>query len=64
MKKIKRNILIGGPIEIGDENNPEYKVMKCQVCKKQIIMLKEDWDNTIKPEKLKKVCCFCIALFA
>ena len=62
-KKIKRNVLIGGPFENGDENNPEYKVMECTYCDKKIIMLKKDWDQTKEPEKLAKTCLRCLYLF-
>jgi hypothetical protein len=59
IKKIKRNALFGGPIEEGDENNPEYKVMECTSCGRKMIMLQEDWDKTKNPEKLPKFCLVC-----
>jgi hypothetical protein len=60
MKKIKRSVLIGGPMDAGDEKNNNYKVMECNFCKKNIIMMKKDWEDTINPEKTMKVCCFCV----
>jgi hypothetical protein len=59
-KKIKRNVLIGGPLESGDENNPEYKVMECTYCDRKIVMMRDDWDITINPEGTPKWCLPCI----
>lgn len=60
MKKIKRNVLIGGPVDAGDENDPEYKVTECTYCDRKIVMMKEDWDTTINPENVPKSCLACI----
>ena len=60
MKKMKRNALIGIYPEKGDDSNPIYKEMKCSVCDKNIIMMKNQWDETISPEKLPKYCVVCL----
>ena len=60
IKKIKRNVLIGGPVSIGDENDPKYKVMECTYCDRKIVMMRDDWDITINPEETPKWCLPCI----
>jgi len=64
MKKIKRNVLIGGPMDPGDELDPTYKVMECSCCGKKIIMIRKQWDETRNPESLVKLCLLCVYKFA
>lgn len=61
MKKIKRNALIGGPVDVGDENNPKFKVTECTYCDRKIVMMKNDWDKTINPEETPKWCLYCVS---
>ena len=63
-KKTKRNVLFGGPMDPGDEFDPTYKVMKCSHCGKKIIMMREQWDETLNPESLLKLCLVCVYDFA
>lgn len=62
-KKIKRNILIGGPVDAGDESDVKFKVTECTYCNNKIVMMKHDWDTTINPEKTAKSCLICLYLF-
>jgi hypothetical protein len=62
MKKINRSRFVGGPMEAGDDKDPDYKVIKCSVCSVKAIMMRKDYDSTIDKEKVPCYCLLCAML--